>query len=258
MKNPSRRFYYIVSFRILLTFALPFGALADDHAIGIIHAMEDLYRGAASVATISMTVYTPRYQRTMKMTSESLGAEKSLIRVLSPKRDRGVSTLKLGNAMWNYFPKINKVIKIPPSMMMGAWMGSDFTNDDLVKQTSLTDEYNLSMQETDMHYEIILIPKAQTVTVWGKISYLIDKVEMLPIAQHYYDDHSRLIRTLSFESPRLFGERKLPAILVMTPHKKKDHKTIIVYETLEFSPPSLTDKDADEANFSLRNLKQRF
>ena len=106
----------------------------------LIDDMESLYRGNSSKADITMIVETPQYQRTMQMTSTAIGEEQSFIRILTPKKDRGISTLKLDQEMWNYFPKINKVIKVPPSMMMGSWMGSDFTNDDLVKQTTLTDE----------------------------------------------------------------------------------------------------------------------
>ena len=117
------------------------------------------------------------------MTSAAMGNEQSFIRILTPKKDRGISTLKLDSEMWNYFPKINKVIKVPPSMMMGSWMGSDFTNDDLVKETTLTDEYDLSLTTTQNQYTITLEPREKTVTVWGKIEYVVDSLSLIHISE---------------------------------------------------------------------------
>lgn len=225
----------------------------EPDAKQIIDEMENLYRGERSKADITMIVETPQYQRQMQMTSRAIGEEQSFIRILSPKKDRGIATLKLDNEMWNYFPKINKVIKVPPSMMMGSWMGSDFTNDDLVKQTTLTDEYDLSLQSTDSDYTITLIPKSLTVTVWGKIEYVVDRELMVPKAQKFYDDQGELIRTLAFSEPQQFGEYTLPARLEMIPHNKEGHRTVILYETLEFDPDDVT-----EDQFTLRNLRSRF
>ncbi|MCZ6501398.1 MAG: outer membrane lipoprotein-sorting protein, partial [Gammaproteobacteria bacterium] len=116
----------------------------ETRARQVIKEMEQLYRGESSRSTITMKVETPHYQRLLKMEGQSLGQDFAFFRFLSPKKDRGIATLKRDQEMWNYFPKINKVIKVPPSMMMGSWMGSDFTNDDLVKETTLIDAYHLS------------------------------------------------------------------------------------------------------------------
>jgi len=225
----------------------------EPDAIAIIDEMESLYRGERSKADITMIVETPQYQRQMQMSSRAIGEEQSFIRILSPKKDRGIATLKLDNEMWNFFPKINKVIKVPPSMMMGSWMGSDFTNDDLVKQTTLTEEYDLSLVSTSDDYTITLIPKSLTVTVWGKIEYVVDRKLMVPKAQKFYDDQGELIRTLAFSEPKTFGEYTLPSRLEMIPHNKEGHRTIILYETLVFDPDDVT-----EDQFTLRNLRSRF
>ena len=231
----------------------PITALGDDRAIKIIDEMEALYQGKSSSATMTMIVKTPQYERTMKMQSSSMGTENSFIRILSPKKDRGIATLKLDMEMWNYFPKINKVIKIPPSMMMGSWMGSDFTNDDLVKQTTLTDQYQLTLEETDEEYTVTLIPKQQTVTVWGKIDYTVNKQYMVPVSQKFYDDNGKLIRKMQFSEMKNFSGKMIPSIMEMIPLNKQGHKTVIVYENLEFDPP-----DVDDSVFTLRNLKSRF
>lgn len=222
-------------------------------AKNLIDEMEALYRGDASKAKITMRVETPYYQRSMKMESSNLGTEKAFIRILSPKKERGISTLKIDEEMWNYLPKINKVIKVPPSLMMGSWMGSDFTNDDLVKQTTLTEEYELSMSETEDTFVVTLIPGEQTVTVWGKIEYTVDKAHQIPVSQNFYDDNGELIRSLLFKEPKLYQGRLLPSVLEMIPLNKTGHKTVITYDELDFAPT-----DVGENTFSLRNLRKRF
>ena len=219
----------------------------------LIDEMEALYRGDTSKAKITMRVETPYYQRSMKMESSNLGPEKAFIRILSPKKERGISTLKIDDEMWNYLPKINKVIKVPPSLMMGSWMGSDFTNDDLVKQTTLTEEYELSMSETKDTFVVTLIPREQTVTVWGRIEYTVNKAHQIPVSQNFYDDNGELIRSLLFKEPKLYQGRFLPSVLEMVPLNKTGHKTVILYDELDFSPT-----DVDEDTFSLRNLRKRF
>lgn len=225
----------------------------DQRARDIIDQMEQLYRGDSSDATITMQVETPQYQRTLKMTGQSMGKELAFFRILSPKKDRGVATLKRDEEMWNYFPKINKVIKVPPSMMMGSWMGSDFTNDDLVKETQLIDAYHLSMTEDETTYYFTLIPKEDTVTVWDKIDYVVSKEPRLPVSQAFYDEDGEKIRELTFMEPREFEGKLMPSILEMTPLNKEGHKTRIIYETIDFDVP-----DISEQTFSMRNLKARF
>jgi outer membrane lipoprotein-sorting protein len=225
----------------------------EAQAKKLIDDMEALYRGEASTAVISMTVVTPDYERTMEMSSVAQGPEKAFIRILAPKKERGIATLKLDQEMWNYFPKINKVIKVPPSMMMGSWMGSDFTNDDLVKQTTLTEEYHLTLHESADQYTIELHPKAQTVTVWGRIDYVIDKTRLLPLAERFYDDRGELIRQLTFSELTDFDGHLLPARLEMIPLNKPGHSTVVEYESLDFNAAGVSDAD-----FTLRNLQSRF
>jgi len=225
----------------------------ESRARQVIKEMEQLYRGQSSRSTITMKVETPHYQRLLKMEGQSLGQDFAFFRFLSPKKDRGIATLKRDQEMWNYFPKINKVIKVPPSMMMGSWMGSDFTNDDLVKETTLIDAYHLSLVETEDQYHVTLIPKEQTVTVWGKIEYIVSKSPLLPVTQVFYDDDGDMIRRLEFKEPKEFDGRLMPSIMEMTPLRKEGHRTLIIYEELVFDPP-----EVNQQTFSLRNLKSRF
>ncbi|MDA8534282.1 outer membrane lipoprotein-sorting protein [Pseudomonadales bacterium] len=219
----------------------------------LIDQMEALYRQESSTFTLSMAIKTPDYQRQLTLVGASQGQDYSYFRILAPKKDRGVATLKRENEMWNYLPKINRIIKVPPSMMMNAWMGSDFTNDDLVKQTTLSEAYTLSLVSLADTYEVTLIPKEETVTVWGRIVYTVLKSPLIPQGQTYFDDKGVAVRTLTFSEPRLFGSLILPAKLVMTPLNKKGFETVIVYEDLTVNDPSITAE-----TFSLRALKRRF
>lgn len=241
-------------FRILLLLCLSMSALAsEERARDIIDEMEQLYRGESSDATMTMQVQTPNYDRTLTMSGQSFGKEYGFFRIHAPKKDRGIATLKRAEEMWNYFPKINKVIKVPPSMMMGSWMGSDFTNDDLVKETQLIDAYSLELEETDDMYRVILVPKEQTVTVWDKIEYLISKDPLLPLSQAFFDEDGEKVRELSFHEPKEYDGKLMPSILEMRPLNKEGHLTRIMYDDIKFNVPGIT-----EDTFSLRNLKSRF
>jgi outer membrane lipoprotein-sorting protein len=246
--------YIIISFLFILASLSPAQAdVSEQRARQVIDEMEKLYRGDSSQAIMTMKIETPHYQRSLKMESQSLGQEYAFFRFLSPKKDRGIATLKREDEIWNYFPKINKVIKVPPSMMMGSWMGSDFSNDDLVKETTLIEAYDLSLKETDDEYHVSLTPKEQTVTVWGKIEYIVSKSPLLPIAQIFFDDDGVKVRQLNFLEPKMFDGKLIPSIMEMIPLNKKGHKTVITYEEFTFNPPGVS-----EQTFSLRNLKSRF
>ncbi len=247
-----RLYIFYLSLTIMMT-SLAFADSTEERARQVIDEMEQLYRGESSRAVMTMIVETPHYQRVLKMESQSLGRDYAFFRFLSPKKDRGIATLKREQEMWNYFPKINKVIKVPPSMMMGSWMGSDFSNDDLVKETTLIDSYHLSLEETDDHYHVTLTPKEQTVTVWGKIEYIISKSPLLPVSEIFFDDKGEKIRRLNFKEPKLFDGKLMPSIMEMVPLKKEGHRTLIIYDELTFDPP-----DVNIQTFSLRNLKSRF
>jgi outer membrane lipoprotein-sorting protein len=226
--------------------------LSDD-ARQIIEEMEKLYRGDASRATLTMTVMTPRNDRRLRMSAESLGQDYALYRILAPKKEEGIATLKREKEMWNYFPKINKVIKVPPSMMMGSWMGSDVTNDDLLRETELVDAYDLSLETTEDQYRITLLPKEDTVTVWGRIDYIVDRHLMLPLEQVFFDERGRKIRRMEFSEVKEFEGKRLPSVLKVMPLNKEGHQTVVEYESLDFDAPDVT-KDL----FTRRNLTSRF
>ncbi len=237
---------------LLIFIVVPSILRADQQALNLLKKMDELYRSDNSEAIMEMRIETNHWKRTLKMETWSEGMENTFIRVLSPKKDRGVATLKLGNEMWNYFPKINKVIKVPPSMMMGSWMGSDFTNDDLVREVSLVKEYNVNKEDLGEYYKLILLPKEETVTIWSKIEFTLEKQSLLPIEERYYNEKGEKVRTLYFTGVREFSGKRLPATMTMVPHFKEGHKTVVQYIELTL------DMALDENIFTLRNLKKRF
>jgi len=219
----------------------------------IIRQVEDNLNGKTLFMKLSMTVHTKRTKRTMKMDSYSIGKEKSFIKITYPGKNKGITFLKIDNAMWQYVPRIEKIIKIPASMMLQSWMGSDFSNDDLVRESSISDDYQISLAgETDGEYEVLLIPHEDSAVVWGKIIMSVSKEFQLPTTVRYYDEDGLLVRTLSYEDIRRFGERFYPSRWVMQPmtDEKKGHQTIVIIDEARF------DQEISGGYFTKRALKR--
>src|SRR5690606_10123924 len=136
------------------------------------------YVGLSSHARMEMEVSTENWQRRLTMEAWSLGRDHFLVRILEPPKERGVTTLKVNQEVWNFLPKVDRVIKIPPSMMGGAWMGSHITNNDLVKAAHIDEDYTFSLlEETDEDWRIEGLPRPEAAVVWGKIVYQIRKAD---------------------------------------------------------------------------------
>jgi len=224
---------------------------SDAKAIELLEKIDNLYQQDNSHAVMTMEIATPDFERSMSMESWSIGLDYSLVRVLAPKKEKGVSTLKRENDMWNYLPKINKVIKVPPSMMMGSWMGSDFTNDDLMREGSWVEEFDVVLTEGDALYTLDLVAKPDTVTVWGAMQITIDRQTLLPVMQTYFDEDGSAMREMSFTDVKTFGEVTLPTVMELIPLNKEGNKTRVIYENMEFNV------GIEEDFFTLKNLKKR-
>ena len=229
------------------------GAQAPDVS-ALVRQVDRLWRGDSSHAVMSMTVKTRHYQRKMTMESWSEGKEKSLVVIRAPKKDRGVATLKVDSNIWNYLPKINRVTKIPPSMMMGSWMGSHFTNDDLVRENTYEEDFintlGFSGERNGVKiHEVISIPKDNAAVIWGKVLLVILQDSLLPLRAEYFDEEGQMVRVLRFEDHRRMGGRLLPARLVLVPMDKPDEHTTVIYEDIEFEVNAPVDL------FSLRRLR---
>ncbi len=245
------RHYFVTYILVIMVSVFNVVAYADTEAVDLLKKMDELYRSDSSISTIKMHIVTPDWNRTLELQSWTAGMDDTFIRILSPKKDRGVATLKKGREMWNYFPKINKVIKVPPSMMMGSWMGSDFTNDDLVREVSLVKEYHVEKKQTETHYQLTLTPKKDTVTVWARIEIIVEKASLLPVEQSYFNEKGEKVRSMHFSDVRDFSGKNLPAKMSMVPFNKQGHKTEIEYIELEF------DSKIKNNVFTLRNLQKR-
>ena len=221
----------------------------------LILKIDRLYRAETSYSEIEMEIVTPHWQRTLAMVGWSEGMDKTFLRLTSPRKEKGVATLRIDNEMWNFLPKTNKVMKIPPSMMMGSWMGSDFTNDDLVKESSLFDDYSYEAITPDGAEEglvyINCIPREDLAVVWGNIVIALRKSDHLPVWQKYYDEKGELKRIMAYSEIKNLGGRMIPTVLEMVPQTKEGHKTVIRYLSAEFN------LKLDDDVFTLRNLRSR-
>jgi len=220
-------------------------------AAALIDHLEQLYQGGSSEANIVMEIRTPDYARRLVLHGMTQGDDFAYFQILEPKKDRGIASLMRDQEMWNFLPKINRVVKVPPSMMMNSWMGSDFSNDDLVKQSTLTDLYDLAMTDSETQYFVSLTPREDTVTVWGRIDYVIEKSPLIPRTQTYFDERGEAVRRLEFSEVKQFGARALPSKMTMTPLKKEGHQTIITYDSLAL------DVTVPDEVFTLQYLKRR-
>ena len=236
---------------------LPGIALADDqpNAAQILDRVDDLYRGKSAQGKMTMKVVNPHYRRTISMDFWSRGKEKSMVRIVRPRKERRTATLKNGNNIWNYLPKVNRTIKIPSSMMGGSWMGSDFTNDDLVKEHRMAEDYHSKVsfrgkRDGQEVIDITCIPKPQAAVVWGKLVVTVRRADLIPLRILYYKENGQLGRTMTFSDIKELGGRKLPTKMRVVPHDKRGHETVVVYDEITF------DVQLPARFFSVDNLRK--
>lgn len=221
----------------------------------IIRKADEKMQGKSNRAEMTMTIQRPDWQREIKIKSWAKGQELSLILITAPARDKGAAFLKRDKELWNWQPRIDRLIKLPPSMMMQSWMGSDFTNDDLVKQSSIVTDYHHQLLGDTLidHYDcykIVLIPKDDAPVVWGKIDACITKEDLLQKLIKYYDEDGYLINTMILKDIRDIGGRVIPTRLEMIPADEEGQKTVIQYVNIAF------DVDIPDQFFSLQNMKK--
>ena len=235
-----------LGFSVGLAVALPSPARADRPSLDeISRRLDQLYRAGSSRGRMSMTVQTPHFKRTLTMSVVTRGQEDTLIRILEPRREEGIGTLKKGREMWNYLPKIRKTIRVPPSMMTSSWMGSDFTNDDLVRASSWEKDYTVAWAGAEAKAgELCLVytPKPTAAVTWSRVVSCVDPKDLLPRTMDYYDEKGRKARTMTFDEVKDLGGRRIPARMVLVPHARPGNRTEIRYEemTWDVSVPADT------------------
>jgi len=181
-----------------------------------------------------------------------LGRDHFIARILAPPKEKGTSTLKIGRDVWNYLPKVDRVIKIPPSLMGGSWMGSHITNDDLVKSSHVDEDYDFTLLfEDESLWRIEGTPKPDAAVVWGKIAYEVLKEGKVPKVVTYFDEAMKEVRRIEFGKIRVVDGRTVPLLMTVLPIEKPDERTVLEYSDIAF------DIDIDVAFFSLKELKGR-
>jgi len=211
--------------------------------------------GKTSQGEMKMTIVRPTWKREITMKSWSLGEEYALILVTSPARDKGTAFLKREKEMWNWQPTIDRVVKLPPSMMAQSLMGSDFTNNDLVDQASVIEDYAhkyLGEETIDgrVCHKIEMMPSDDAAVVWGKVISWIDKENYIQLKAEFFDEEDYLVNTMTASNIQKLGGKLLPKILTITPAEEPENKTIVEYLSINF------DKPIKNKFFSVQNMKR--
>lgn len=251
--------FYTFSATSLLFLALLLPALLSAQvpdATTIIRKADEKVRGTtSSFGEMTMTIVRPTWSREIGFKSWSKGTDLALILITGPARDKGTVFLKRSGEMWNWRPAIDRTIKMPPSMMMQSWMGSDFTNDDLVKESSAVNDYthkllgSAKLEGYDC-WKLELIPKPNAPVVWGRIVTWIEKKEYLQLRTEFYDEDGRLVNTMVGSEVKKIGGQLLPTLLTMTPADQPGHRTEVRYLDLVF------DKPIDDKFFTEQNMRR--
>ena len=251
----------MIKLRIIVTFLL-FKIFFSTCAIAsnldpeiILNNVDDIYRSNASHGILTLSVKTSNWQRSLTLEQWSKGNDMHLLKVLKPKKEKDLATLRVDNNVWNYMPKVKRVVKIPSSMMSSSWMGSHFTNDDLVKQSRMVIDYDFSITYEGLRdgvdiVEISCIPKKNAAVVWGKVEVIVYRNDFIPLSIVYYDEDLKLSRTLKFSNIQVLGGKKIPLQMKMVPTDEPEESTAILWEKIEF------DIVIKDDFFSLRKLQE--
>jgi outer membrane lipoprotein-sorting protein len=212
-------------------------------------------RGNTSYAEMTMKVIRPDWSREVGIKSWSKGRDLALILITSPVRDKGTTFLLRKPEVWNWIPSVERVIKIPPSMMTQSWMGSDFTNDDLVKESSLVEDYTHRITGDSVIlgrrcWEIELVPKPDAPVVWGKINIWISREDFLQLKAEFYDEDNELVSVMNMSEIKKMGGRIIPTMMEMSSRENPGNKTVLIYRNVEFDLP------LSDSFFSEQNMKR--
>jgi len=242
-------------FRFVFLFAAICTQVFPQTAKEVVQKADQLMKANSSYSEVEMTIVKPDWSRTMGLKIWGLEPDYAMIYVTEPARDKGTVTLKRKNEVWNWIPSAQKVIKIPPSMMMQSWMGSDFTNDDLVKESSIVKDYthkfigeeNLSGYDC---WKVELTPKPDAGVVWGKIIVWISKKEYFELKADYYDEDENIVKSFNGSDPQKMDDRTVLTHWEMVPVDEPGNKTILEYKKIDF------DTDINQLFFSEQNMKR--
>ena len=221
----------------------------------IVTKAENNIRGTSSIVEMTIQTVRPSWTRTMGVKAWSKGEQYSIMVVTAPAKDAGTIFLKRIKEIWNWVPSIERVVKLPPSMMAQSWMGTDFTNDDLVKASSRIDDYTHKITGDSIIagrtcWKIEMKPLPEAAVVWSKLNMWIDQKDYLELRLEFYDEDNKLVNILQCSDIKSMGGRMIPTKMEMIPTEKKGQKTIITYISAAFN-----QSIADEF-FTTQNMKK--
>ena len=232
--------------------APPAGAQRPPDVDKLLQKLDDLFRSRSSVSRMEITVTSPRNTRTVRLKGWTSGEERALLVIEAPPREAGIATLRVGDNLWNYLPRIARTIRVPPSMMLGAWMGTDFTNDDLVRESSYRKDFVSRVEgrsEQPAGWRIVSEVKPGVVGRWARIEMIVGDDD-LPLEMRYFDRRGRLARTMRFDQVKAMGGRRIPTHLTLEPADAKGQRTEMRYLDVTF------DATVPESTFSLQRLEK--
>jgi outer membrane lipoprotein-sorting protein len=239
---------------LLLLFALPVHAADDEHdATQIVRDAINHWRGLSSYTVMTMLIHRPDWERSMTMEAWTKGDDKSLVRVVEPKKDRGNGTLTDENSMWTFSPRINRVIKVPSSMMGQSWMGSDFSNKDIARADDIIDQYDHTVLSETLEdditiYEIESIPHEDAAVVWGR-EVLTIRSDHVVLEHAFYDQDGELVKALKSLEIGEMGGRTIAQRQRMIKLDEPDEWTEIAVNEVEY------EMDLKDSLFTLSNLR---
>ena len=234
--------------------ACPSGADAPN-VTELVARTEKLLNGRSSESTFTMTIKTAAWTRSLKLKAWATGNDYALVRVLEGgPRETGMMTLKREKQLWNYLPQAGRVMKLPSGMMGDSWMGSDFTNDDLVHGSSMEKDFTSKVLGVEKHaggdaWRIEMTPRPDRPVVWGKVEMLVDRKTCLPLSETFFDEDGKQARKMEFGEFRQVGWRTFPARMTIVP-SEPGRQTSIVYEDIAF------DAEIPEDTYALHRLRQ--
>ncbi|MDR9458373.1 MAG: outer membrane lipoprotein-sorting protein [Salegentibacter sp.] len=242
----------------IMVFIVPFLTVYGQQELSakdIVKKADENMRGKTSQADITIKIIRPTWSREMHIKAWSKGDDYSMILVTSPAKEKGTVFLKRVKEVWNWIPSIERNIKLPPSMMSQSWMGTDFTNDDLVREASSVSDYDHTLlgKETISGkecYKIQMIPKPSAAIVWEKVIVWIDTVDFLQLKAEFYDEDGELVNIMRSSDIKEMGGRKITSKIEMFPVDKEGNSTVIIYNDIVFDDPIKDDF------FTTRNMKQ--
>ena len=248
-----------MKYLILILIAISMGLgtnIKAQNATDIVREAEERRRGIqSSYGELTMQIIRPKWSREMGLKMWTKGEDYSLILVTSPARDEGSSNLKRIKEVWSWVPRIERTIKLPPSMMSQSWMGSDFKNEDLVRENSIISDFSHTLLQDEVLmgrncYQIELIPHEDAAVVWGKIILWIDKEDYIIMKGEYFDEDLFLVNTMQTTEVAEFDNRMIAAKMEMIPADEEGYKTVMIYHNIKF------DLDLKESFFTVQNMKR--